>query len=72
MPKDTPQVKVDATAGTYGGNVVFYDRFKEDRRAVVARYEKESGMTYIPPDNHFHVIAGQGTCTKELIEEVEP
>ena len=27
-------------------------------------------MTYIPPDNHFHVIAGQGTCTKELIEEV--
>jgi len=58
MPKDTPQVKVDATAGTYGGTVVHYDRFTEDRREVVARYQKESNMTYIPPDNHFHVIAG--------------
>jgi threonine dehydratase len=69
MPQDAPAMKVAATQG-YGGQVVFYDRYTEDREAIGRRLADEQGLTLIPPYDHPHVIAGQGTAAKELLEEV--
>nr|WP_199272311.1 threo-3-hydroxy-L-aspartate ammonia-lyase [Paraburkholderia acidisoli] len=68
MPHDAPAVKVEATRG-YGGEVVFYDRYTEDREALGKRLAAERGLTLIPPYDHAHVMAGQGTAAKELFEE---
>jgi threonine dehydratase len=69
MPLDAPAAKVAATKG-YGGNVVTYDRYTEDREQIGRDLAAEHGLTLIPPYDHPHVIAGQGTAAKELIEEV--
>lgn len=69
MPHDAPAAKVAATKG-YGGNVVIYDRYTEDREKIGRDLAEKQGLTLIPPYDHPHVIAGQGTATKELIEEV--
>ncbi|TKU02171.1 threo-3-hydroxy-L-aspartate ammonia-lyase [Citrobacter sp. wls831] len=69
MPHDAPAAKVAATKG-YGGNVVIYDRYTEDREKIGRELAEKQGLTLIPPYDHPHVIAGQGTATKELIEEV--
>jgi len=71
MPHDSPAIKLAATRG-YGAEVVIYDRFTEDREAIGRRLASERGLTLIPPYDHADVIAGQGTATKELIEEVGP
>ncbi len=71
MPKDAPAIKVEATRG-YGGEVVFYDRYTEDREAIGRRLAEQHGLTLIPPYDHPHVMAGQGTAAKELIEETGP
>jgi len=68
MPYDAPAVKVEATRG-YGGEIVFYDRYTEDREALGERLAAERGLTLIPPYDHAHVMAGQGTAAKELFEE---
>ncbi|MEM5325692.1 threo-3-hydroxy-L-aspartate ammonia-lyase [Paraburkholderia sp. JHI2823] len=68
MPYDAPAVKVEATRG-YGGEIVFYDRYTEDREALGQRLAAERGLTLIPPYDHAHVMAGQGTAAKELFEE---
>ncbi|HEX4420711.1 MAG TPA: threo-3-hydroxy-L-aspartate ammonia-lyase [Kofleriaceae bacterium] len=69
MPHDSPAIKLAATRG-YGAEVVIYDRFTEDREVIGRRLASERGQTLIPPFDHPDVIAGQGTATKELIEEV--
>jgi threonine dehydratase len=69
MPSDAPKIKVAATRG-YGADVVFYDRYKEDREAIGKQIMEERKMTLIPPYDHPHVMAGQGTAAKELIEDV--
>jgi len=69
MPEDAPAAKKAATQG-YGGNVVTYDRYKEDREAVARKLQEQTGATLIPPYDHADVIAGQGTAAKELIEDV--
>jgi threo-3-hydroxy-L-aspartate ammonia-lyase len=69
MPLDAPAAKVAATKG-YGGNVVTYDRYTEDREEIGRNLADKHGMTLIPPYDHPDVIAGQGTAAKELIEEV--
>jgi len=69
MPSDAPAVKRIATEG-YGGEVVLYDRDREDREAIGKRLAAERGLTLIPPYDHPHIIAGQGTAARELIEEV--
>lgn len=69
MPEDAPAAKRAATEG-YGGKVVTYDRYKEDREAVALAIQEKTGATLIPPYDHEDVIAGQGTAAKELIEEV--
>ena len=71
MPADAPAMKVAATRG-YGGEVVLYDRYKEDREVLARRLAEERGMTLIPPYDHPHVIAGQGTAALELLEDTGP
>jgi len=71
MPHDAPAMKVAATRG-YGGNVVMYDRYTEDREKIGRDLAERHGMTLIPPYDHPDVIAGQGTAAKELFEEVGP
>ena len=69
MPHDAPTGKVAATRG-YGATVVVYDRYAEDREQIGRELAEERGLTLVPPYDHPDVIAGQGTATKELIEEV--
>lgn len=69
MPIDAPPIKIAATRG-YGAEVVLYDRYTEDREAIGRQLADERGLTLIPPYDHPHVMAGQGTLVKELIEEV--
>ncbi len=69
MPHDAPASKVDATAHGYGGEVIRYDRYTEDREALGRRLAEERGLTLIPPYDHPHVMAGQGTAAKELFED---
>jgi threo-3-hydroxy-L-aspartate ammonia-lyase len=71
MPQDAPAAKVAATRG-YGGNVVLYDRYTEDREQIGRDLAQKHGLTLIPPYDHPDVIAGQGTAAKELFEEVGP
>ncbi len=71
MPSDAPDVKRVATAG-YGGEVVLYDRDREDREEIGRRLAHDRGLTLVPPYDHAHIIAGQGTAARELIEDVGP
>jgi threonine dehydratase len=68
MPSDAPDVKRIATEA-YGAEVVLYDREREDREAIGRRLSSERGLTLIPPYDHPHIIAGQGTAASELIED---
>jgi len=67
MPEDAPPSKVRATRG-YGGNVVTYDRYRENRETIAERLAAERGAAIIPPYDHPDIIAGQGTAAAELIE----
>lgn len=69
MPTDAPPAKIAATQG-YGAEIVFYDRYTEDRSAIAERVAAELGATMIPPYDHPHVMAGNGTTALELLEEV--
>lgn len=69
MPQDAPAPKVAATRG-YGAEVIFYDRYRENREAVGERICRERGMTLVPPFDDYLIMAGQGTAALELLEEV--
>jgi len=71
MPADAPAVKIEATRG-YGAEIVLYDKRREVREEVAERVARERQLPVIPPFDHPHVIAGQGTAAKELIEEAGP
>jgi threonine dehydratase len=74
MPQDAPQAKLDATRdyqqGLAGSEIVLFDRYTQDREALCRELADARGMTMIPPFDHPHVMAGQGTAALELIEEV--
>lgn len=69
MPADAPAMKIRATR-EYGAEVVLYDRYTQSREALSQQLAEERGMTVVPPFNHAHVMAGQGTAALELIEQV--
>ncbi|MDA1117316.1 MAG: threo-3-hydroxy-L-aspartate ammonia-lyase [Proteobacteria bacterium] len=71
MPTDAPKVKLEATRG-YGAEVILYDAHNEDRQKISEQLAAERGMTLIPPFDHPHIAAGQGTAAKELFEETGP
>ncbi|GAA5063733.1 threonine dehydratase [Thermocatellispora tengchongensis] len=68
MPEDAPRSKMEATAG-YGAEVLTYDRYTQDRTALGQALAEDRGLALIPPYDHPHVIAGQGTAALELLEE---
>ena len=68
MPQGAPAVKIAATRG-YGARVVLYDRHTEEREQVADALAQREGLTLIPPFDHPHVVAGQGTSALELLEE---
>ncbi len=76
MPNDSPRAKLSATRGYQegiaGSEVVLYDRNTESRETIGAAIARERGLTVIPPYDHAHVMAGQGTAALELIEETGP
>jgi threo-3-hydroxy-L-aspartate ammonia-lyase len=69
MPSDAPRSKIAATRG-YGAEVVFYDRQTEDREAFTRAIAEREGLTLVPPYDDYLIMAGQGTCALELLEEV--
>src|SRR5512136_2345939 len=69
MPSDAPQIKVEATRG-YGADIVLYDRLTGDREAIARQLASERGLTVVPPFDHPHIIAGQGTAALELFQDV--
>ncbi len=76
MPADAPPAKLAATRGYQlgqpGSEVVLFDRYSEDREAIGRRIAAERGMTLVPPYDHPHVMAGQGTAALELIDDCGP
>ncbi len=69
MPHDAPEVKQAATRG-YGAEVILYDRAEMKREELAKNLASDRQLTIIPPYDHPHIVAGQGTTAKELIEEV--
>ena len=69
MPEDAPATKVAGTRG-YGAEVVFYDRHKQDREAFAMDLAERERLILVPPYDDYFILAGQGTCGLELIEEV--
>jgi threonine dehydratase len=69
MPEDAPAAKVAATRG-YGADVVFYDRLKQDREAFAMELAERERRVMVPPYDDYFILAGQGTCGLELLEEV--
>jgi threonine dehydratase len=68
MPSDAPAIKVANTRG-YGAEVVFYDRFTEAREEIGSAIAAERGATLVRPYDDLGVIAGQGTCGLEIVEQ---
>lgn len=69
MPEDAPVAKLEATRG-YGADVVLFDRYTADREELGRELVVERGLTLVPPFDDPLIMAGQGTATLELIEEV--
>ena len=76
MPQDSPAAKLAATRayqeGQRDSEVVLYDRYKQDREAIGRELAQQRGMTLIPPYDHPHVMAGQGTAAAELLQDTGP
>jgi threonine dehydratase len=69
MPTDAPSSKLAATRAQ-GAEIVLYDRHNESREAIGSKISKETGATLVPPFDHPWIIAGQGTCALEFLNEV--
>lgn len=68
MPETSPQVKVDAVRG-YGAEITFCKPTQADREKTLETIVEQTGATFIHPYNNLHVITGQATAAKELIED---
>ena len=71
MPEDAPESKIAATRD-YGAEVILIDRYKVDRDVFARRLADERGLALIHPYDNVHIMAGQGTAAKELIEDAGP
>ena len=69
MPTDAPALKRAATEG-YGAEVLTFDRYAEDREALVRALAAERGLRLVHPFDDPLVMAGQGTVALELLEDV--
>jgi threonine dehydratase len=69
MPDDAPKSKVAATR-EYGAEIIFYDRQHQDRETVAIEISQRDGRVMVPPYDDYLILAGQGTCGLEFLEEV--
>ncbi|MFD3188733.1 beta-hydroxyaspartate dehydratase BhcB [Sedimentitalea sp. HM32M-2] len=69
MPRTAPQAKKDAVIG-YGGKITECEPSTSSREAVFAEVQARTGADFVHPYNDPRVIAGQGTCARELAEQV--
>jgi threonine dehydratase len=69
MPENSPKVKVAAVRG-YGARIVFCPPTQRDREQTLESVVAETGAVFIHPYNNLGIIAGQGTCAMELLEQV--
>lgn len=70
MPHTAPQAKKDAVRG-YGGTIVECEPSTSSREAVFAKVQAQTGADFVHPYNDPRVVAGQATCSRELMEQVE-
>ena len=70
MPEDTPEIK-KANTKAYGAEVVTYDRATESREEIANLYVAKREAVLVPPFEHADIIAGQGTCGLEIINELQ-
>ena len=71
MPEDAPASKAAATEG-YGATIVRYDRYEDDREALLRERAEHDGLTIVHPYDDERIMAGQGTAALELIEDGGP
>ena len=69
MPKHTPTVKVSQTQG-HGAEVILHGERFDDAQTRAYEIAEERGLTFVPPFDHPHIVAGQGTVALEMIEDV--
>ena len=70
MPLDAPSSKIQGVE-SYGGNIVFYDRYKEDRVKIAKKISLDKGYDFIPPYDHNDIILGQGTLGLEVLNQLK-
>ena len=70
MPRTAPQAKKDAVKG-YGGIITECEPSTTSREAVFAEVQAATGGNFVHPYNDPRVIAGQGTCSRELMEQTD-
>jgi threonine dehydratase len=70
MPSDAPAVKRRAVEA-YGARIVSYDPATQKREEVAEALRRDGDPVLIPPFDHADVIAGQGTCAREILEDVK-
>lgn len=68
MPEDAPTAKLENTR-RLGGEIITYDRYTGDREAIARALAAERGAEIVPPFDHPHIIAGQGTVGLEIAEQ---
>jgi threonine dehydratase len=69
LPNDAPKMKVEATRG-YGADIRFFDRHKDDRDAFGREIAAREGLVMVPAYDDYLIMAGQGTCGLEFLEDV--
>ena len=69
MPHNTPKIKVNNVERN-GGEVVWCEPDQKYRESVLKDVLDETGATVVHPYNDERIMAGQGTCAKELLEDV--
>jgi threonine dehydratase len=70
MPRTAPQAKKDAVRG-YGGTIIECEPSTSSREAVFAEVQEKTGSEFVHPYNDPRVIAGQGTCSREFMEQTD-
>lgn len=70
VPRTAPEAKKEAMRG-YGATVVECEPSTSSREAVFAEVVAKSGADFVHPYNDHRVIAGQGTCSRELMEQTD-
>lgn len=69
MPNTAPRIKVE-NCRWWGAEVLTYDPQTEDRVEVAQRVSQHRGMTVVPPFDDYDIMAGQGTCGLEIVEQL--